>query len=300
MGLRPTRHRAQGEHPPPVVADVRARPRRHGGPRLLDHPAQARVGGIRSRRDLHRPARRVPAAATSASAPTTSSRTSRRARAARPRTASPTSRARTAAPRASTPSRRRSRASMKTYLGVVDDESGLHYLRPETAQGIFVNFGNVAHRRRARSRRSASARSARRSATRSPPETSSSARASSSRWRSSSSRRPPRRDEWFEHWVEACWDWFVDLGIDPAQHAPLRRAEGGPRALLRRHDRRRVRVRLPGQGVGRAHGHRQPHRLRPEQPHRGVRPEPHRTSTRPAASGTSRTSSSRRSASPAP
>ena len=32
---------------------------------------------------------------------------------------------------------------MKTYLGVVDDESGLHYLRPETAQGIFVNFGNV-------------------------------------------------------------------------------------------------------------------------------------------------------------
>ena len=32
---------------------------------------------------------------------------------------------------------------MKTYLGVVDDESGLHYLRPETAQGIFVNFSNV-------------------------------------------------------------------------------------------------------------------------------------------------------------
>lgn len=32
---------------------------------------------------------------------------------------------------------------MKTYLGPVDDESGLHYLRPETAQGIFVNFTNV-------------------------------------------------------------------------------------------------------------------------------------------------------------
>ncbi|MFT4218230.1 MAG: glycine--tRNA ligase [Micropruina sp.] len=32
---------------------------------------------------------------------------------------------------------------MKTYLGPVDDESGLHYLRPETAQGIFVNFANV-------------------------------------------------------------------------------------------------------------------------------------------------------------
>ncbi|SKC68492.1 glycine--tRNA ligase [Krasilnikoviella flava] len=33
---------------------------------------------------------------------------------------------------------------LKTYLGPVEDESGVHYLRPETAQGIFVNFSNVA------------------------------------------------------------------------------------------------------------------------------------------------------------
>ncbi len=32
---------------------------------------------------------------------------------------------------------------LKTYLGVTEDESGLHYLRPETAQGIFLNFLNV-------------------------------------------------------------------------------------------------------------------------------------------------------------
>ena len=32
---------------------------------------------------------------------------------------------------------------LKTYLGPVEDESGLHYLRPETAQGIFVNFAHV-------------------------------------------------------------------------------------------------------------------------------------------------------------
>ncbi|MET1016929.1 MAG: glycine--tRNA ligase [Leifsonia flava] len=32
---------------------------------------------------------------------------------------------------------------LKTYLGPVEDESGMHYLRPETAQGIFVNFANV-------------------------------------------------------------------------------------------------------------------------------------------------------------
>src|SRR5215475_3490075 len=32
---------------------------------------------------------------------------------------------------------------LKTYLGPVEDDESLHYLRPETAQGIFVNFLNV-------------------------------------------------------------------------------------------------------------------------------------------------------------
>jgi len=32
---------------------------------------------------------------------------------------------------------------LKTHLGPVEDENSLHYLRPETAQGIFVNFNNV-------------------------------------------------------------------------------------------------------------------------------------------------------------
>ena len=32
---------------------------------------------------------------------------------------------------------------LKTFLGPVDDEEGMAYLRPETAQGIFVNFANV-------------------------------------------------------------------------------------------------------------------------------------------------------------
>jgi glycyl-tRNA synthetase len=32
---------------------------------------------------------------------------------------------------------------LKTFLGPVEDASGLHYLRPETAQGIFVNYANV-------------------------------------------------------------------------------------------------------------------------------------------------------------
>ena len=32
---------------------------------------------------------------------------------------------------------------LRTYLGAVEDTSGLAYLRPETAQGIFINYKNV-------------------------------------------------------------------------------------------------------------------------------------------------------------
>lgn len=32
---------------------------------------------------------------------------------------------------------------LKTFLGVTEDSSAVHYLRPETAQGIFINFANV-------------------------------------------------------------------------------------------------------------------------------------------------------------
>ncbi|GAB3298387.1 glycine--tRNA ligase [Parasphingorhabdus pacifica] len=32
---------------------------------------------------------------------------------------------------------------LKTFLGPVESEEGMHYLRPETAQGIFINFANV-------------------------------------------------------------------------------------------------------------------------------------------------------------
>ena len=99
----------------------------------------------------------------------------------------------------------------KTYVGPVEDDASVAYLRPETAQGIFVNF-RTCRRRRARSRRSASPRSASRSATRSRRATSSSARASSSRWRWSSSSRPKTR-RWYEYWCQERFRWFTDLGI---------------------------------------------------------------------------------------
>ena len=73
----------------------------------------------------------------------------------------------------------------KTFQGVTEDAKNQIYLRPETAQGIFVNFANV--QRTTRKNRSANP-----SATRSPPETSPSASASLSKWSwSSSASRAP-------------------------------------------------------------------------------------------------------------
>lgn len=33
---------------------------------------------------------------------------------------------------------------LSTHIGVTDDSTNLVYLRPETAQGMFVNFANIA------------------------------------------------------------------------------------------------------------------------------------------------------------
>ncbi len=83
---------------------------------------------------------------------------------------------------------------MKTYLGPVESDEGLHYLRPETAQGIFINYKNIETSARKKPPFGIAQVGKSRSATRSRPATSSSVRVSSSRWRWSSSwcRAPTR------------------------------------------------------------------------------------------------------------
>ena len=44
---------------------------------------------------------------------------------------------------ASSPSRAMFNLMFKTFMGPVEDDAAVTYLRPETAQGIFVNFDNV-------------------------------------------------------------------------------------------------------------------------------------------------------------
>ena len=69
----------------------------------------------------------------------------------------------------------------KTFQGVTEDSTNTVYLRPETAQGIFVNFQNVQRSSRLRVP-SGSGKSENPSATKSPQATSPSAPASSNRW----------------------------------------------------------------------------------------------------------------------
>ena len=74
----------------------------------------------------------------------------------------------------------------KTFQGVTEDAKNVVYLRPETAQGIFVNFKNVSGLPERRSRL-VSVRSESHSVTRSHLEILHSVQESSSRWSWSSS-----------------------------------------------------------------------------------------------------------------
>jgi glycyl-tRNA synthetase len=104
---------------------------------------------------------------------------------------------------------------MKTYLGPVDDEEGLHYLRPETAQGIFVQFANVvtAARRKPPFGVGQVGKAFRNEIT---PGNFIFRTREFEQMEIEYFTPPEQADRWFEHWVEACWDWFIDLGIDPA------------------------------------------------------------------------------------
>ncbi|WP_307217268.1 glycine--tRNA ligase [Microbacterium sp. SORGH_AS_0888] len=103
---------------------------------------------------------------------------------------------------------------MKTYLGVVDDESGLHFLRPETAQGIFVNFANVlqASRKKPPFGIGQVGKAFRNEIT---PGNFIFRTREFEQMEIEYFTPPAEAGEWFEHWVEACWNWFIDLGIDP-------------------------------------------------------------------------------------
>ena len=103
---------------------------------------------------------------------------------------------------------------VKTFLGPVDNEAGLHYLRPETAQGIFVNFANVvtAARRKPPFGIGQIGKAFRNEIT---PGNFIFRTREFEQMEIEFFVPPAEAQQWFEHWVEACWDWFIDLGLNP-------------------------------------------------------------------------------------
>jgi glycyl-tRNA synthetase len=107
----------------------------------------------------------------------------------------------------------------KTHIGVTEDRFSVVYLRPETAQGVFVNFKNIQRTRGKRSR-SASAMLARASATKSLRGTSRSAPANSSRWKWNSSASLAPTLNWFKYWKDYCRKFVDSLGVKD-ENAPF-------------------------------------------------------------------------------
>ncbi|MDP9883454.1 glycyl-tRNA synthetase [Sinomonas atrocyanea] len=103
---------------------------------------------------------------------------------------------------------------MKTFLGPVDNAEGLHYMRPETAQGIFVNFNNVVTTSRKKPPFGIGqiGKAFRNEIT---PGNFIFRTREFEQMEIEYFTAPADADTWFKHWVDACWNWFIDLGIDP-------------------------------------------------------------------------------------
>ncbi|MFM5903500.1 MAG: glycine--tRNA ligase [Microbacteriaceae bacterium] len=101
---------------------------------------------------------------------------------------------------------------LKTYLGPIEDESGLHYLRPETAQGIFVNFANVlgASRMKPPFGIGQIGKSFRNEIT---PGNFIFRTREFEQMEMEFFVKPGTDEEWHQYWIDTRTDWYVDLGI---------------------------------------------------------------------------------------
>lgn len=101
---------------------------------------------------------------------------------------------------------------LKTYLGVTEDESGLHYLRPETAQGIFVNFANVlaASRQKPPFGIGQIGKSFRNEIT---PGNFIFRTREFEQMEMEFFVVPGTDEEWHQYWIDTRTDWYTDLGI---------------------------------------------------------------------------------------
>ena len=103
---------------------------------------------------------------------------------------------------------------LKTYLGPVDDEAGLHYLRPETAQGIFVNFANILQAARLKPPCGIAqvGKSFRNEIT---PGNFIFRTREFEQMEMEFFVEPGTDEEWHQYWIDTRYQWYIDLGINP-------------------------------------------------------------------------------------
>jgi glycyl-tRNA synthetase len=101
---------------------------------------------------------------------------------------------------------------LKTYLGVIEDESGLHFLRPETAQGIFLNFANVvtSSRKKPPFGIAQIGKSFRNEIT---PGNVIFRTREFEQMEMEFFVKPGEDEEWHQYWIDERTRWYVDLGI---------------------------------------------------------------------------------------
>lgn len=102
----------------------------------------------------------------------------------------------------------------KTFMGPVEDSAAVVYLRPETAQGIFVNFKNVLNSSRKKPPFGIAqiGKSFRNEIT---PGNFTFRTREFEQMEIEFFSPPDEADQWFEHWVEQRFNWYVNLGMKP-------------------------------------------------------------------------------------
>ena len=103
---------------------------------------------------------------------------------------------------------------LRTHLGPVEDENSLHYLRPETAQGIFVDFAEVLGTSRQKPPFGIAnmGKSFRNEIT---PGNFIFRTREFEQMEMEFFVVPGTDEEWHQYWIDARRHWYVDLGINP-------------------------------------------------------------------------------------
>jgi len=100
----------------------------------------------------------------------------------------------------------------KTQLGAVQEESSVAYLRPETAQGIFVNFNNVIDST-GKSLPFGIAQIGKSFRNEVTPGNFTFRMREFEQMEIEYFTEPEQSDQWYNQWIESRFRWYVDLGI---------------------------------------------------------------------------------------